>query len=331
MTTKPTFTRADFVRQRRSDKGKAAPRDRKPASSHRRAYRSETLYLPVEPRLRREAQTARQARQARGSSRAQRNDMTFRLGRADVHAPAIGLPQFDFANPRWISGAVALALAALLFLLWTSSPFTVVAAEVIGNQRIGANEINAVLGLVGEPVFKAAPAQIEANLRTAYHDLADVHVRVGLPNRITVEVVERTPVIAWFQSDAMTWIDTEGIAFQPRGEVSGLVQVVATGTPLDVQNDLDLPSYEQQFIAPDVVQIIISMAPYVPSGMPMAYDPKYGIGWQDPRGWSVYFGQSTQDMSMKVTIYQALVERLVSQGIQPSVISMEYLDAPFYK
>ncbi len=38
----------------------------------------------------------------------------------------------------------------------------------------------------------------------------------------------------------------------------------------------------------------------------MIYDPKYGMGWQDPRGWSVYFGQNTQDIDMKKKIYQAI-------------------------
>jgi hypothetical protein len=38
-----------------------------------------------------------------------------------------------------------------------------------------------------------------------------------------------------------------------------------------------------------------------------------------------------QDMNMKFTVYQILVDRILSQGIQPTLISMEYLDAPFYK
>jgi hypothetical protein len=139
------------------------------------------------------------------------------------------------------------------------------------------------------------------------------------------------PVLAWFQNNAMTWIDANGMAFMPRGEVPGLVQVAANGAPLQVQNDPATPVYEQRFINPDMVQVISGLAPYVPAGMPMIYDPQYGIGWQEPRGWVVYFGQNTQDIPMKLTIYQSLVERLISQGIQPTLISMEYLDAPFYK
>ncbi len=63
----------------------------------------------------------------------------------------------------------------------------------------------------------------------------------------------------------------------------------------------------------------------------MIYDPQYGLGWQDPRGWSVYFGQNTQNIAMKLEVYQSLVENIISQGIQPTLISMAYPDAPFYK
>jgi cell division protein FtsQ len=340
MTTKPAFNRADFVRQRRTSRTPGSTRtsqpsrDKKPRPAtppRRPSYRPETLYLPIEPRVRRDPQPARRTKQARNSSRTQHYDIAFSLGRADVRAPAISLPRLDFSSTRWISGLLTIILAGMLFLMWNTSTFIVSAADVVGNQRIGADEISAVLGIVGEPVFKAVPAQIEANLRTAYPDLAGAHVRVRFPNHVIVEVVERMPVLAWFQNNAMTWIDANGVAFTPRGEVPGLVQVAANGAPLQVQNDPTTPVYEQRFINPDMVQVISGLAPYVPAGMPMIYDPQYGIGWQEPRGWVVYFGQNTRDIPMKLTIYQPLVERLISQGIQPTLISMEYLDAPFYK
>jgi hypothetical protein len=79
------------------------------------------------------------------------------------------------------------------------------------------------------------------------------------------------------------------------------------------------------------VQAIITLAPQIPPGAPMIYDPGYGMGWQDPRGWSVFFGQDTQDIEMKKNVYQAITDLLSRQGIQPTLISVAYLDAPFYK
>jgi hypothetical protein len=73
------------------------------------------------------------------------------------------------------------------------------------------------------------------------------------------------------------------------------------------------------------------LAKDIPAGMPMTYDPVYGMGWQDPRGWNVYFGQDAKDISMKKNVYQAIVDTLLLQGVQPTLISVEYLNAPFYK
>ncbi len=331
MTTKPTFTRSDFVRQRRTSRVGGSSPTPKPAPMSRPAYRPDSLYLPGTPRPRRDPQPVHRSQQGRASSRARRYDIAFSLGRADVRAPGLSLPQIDFSDSRWVSGLLTLFLAAALFLMWNSSMFTVSAADVVGNQRLGVNEINAVLGMIGEPVFKAVPAQIEANLRTAYPDLAAVKVKVKLPNRIVVEVLERTPLLAWYQNNALTWIDANGVAFMPRGEAPGLIAVIANGSPLGVQNDPDAPLYEQRFINPDMVQVIRLMSAYAPAGIPLLYDPQYGIGWQDPLGWMVYFGHDTRQMDLKLKVYAALVEQLLARGIQPVFINMEYPDAPIYK
>jgi hypothetical protein len=202
---------------------------------------------------------------------------------------------------------------------------------VHGNQRLGAAEIDAMLGMLGQPIFKAIPAQIEANLHNAFSDLESVKVRVAFPNRIIVDVVERAPVLAWHQDGIVNWIDVNGIAFTPRGEVPGLVQVAANGAPDLTTQYLDLQLHEQKFISPEMVQALIVLAPDVPAGMPMIFDPQYGMGWQDPHGWTVYFGENTQDISMKKDVYKAILETLTLQGVQPSLISVEFLNAPFYK
>jgi hypothetical protein len=63
----------------------------------------------------------------------------------------------------------------------------------------------------------------------------------------------------------------------------------------------------------------------------MVFDPKYGMGWQDPQGWFVYFGQNTADIAMKKIVYQAILDTFSQKGIKPTLVSLAYLDAPFYK
>lgn len=331
MTSKSSIHRSSFVRQQASTRKPGTSRDSKAPASNYRTYNSRTMYLPTETRLRQNPQPARNSRQQKGNSRSQQYDLSFNLGRTSVQAPAITFTGFDLANPRLISGILTLVLVVLLIFLWSASSFSVFAAEVSGNMLIDAAEIGSRSGVLGEPIFKAVPSQVEENLRMAFPELKDVKVKVGFPNQIIVEVIERVPVITWYQQETVYWIDSEGIAFIPRGEAPGLVEVTSSGSPKDVIVNPDLPFYQQKFINPEVVQAVINLAPSVPEGMLLVYDPKYGIGWQDPRGWTVQIGQNTQELSMKLTVYQALVDSLVSQGIQPSLISMEYLDAPFYK
>ncbi len=339
MSNKPSFNRSDFVRTSPSKKGKTSARKPGPTTSTRRSYRTESAFLPVEPRPRRVPQPADRSRAGRKTSHTQRFDKVasnrsyaFSLGGTAIRAPAISLPQFDFSNPRWISGIITIALAVVLLLMWNSASFTIMQAEVVGNQRIEASVIGAGMGIVGDPVFKAVPAQIEDNLRTAYTELSAVDVKVKLPNRVIVTVEERIPVLVWFEGDNFTWIDADGVRFTPRGDVAGLVQVFALDAPQEDLNNPDLPDYEQRFISPEMVTTIATLALLAPEGMPLIYDPVYGVGWQDnANNWTVYFGQNTQDVNMKIAIYQVLVDELIKQGIQPTLISVAYLDAPFYK
>jgi cell division protein FtsQ len=333
MTTRQKTSRSSFVRHQPSTPlTRSAHTPQRTTQTVRKTYNAASVYLPVEPRpvarrTLRQAQGIAPSRKTKNSHRHGYN-IDFTLGRAKVRAPALNIPQL---GPRWVSAGLTLLLSFMLFTMWTASPFTVTTALVRGNQRLGVADINAMLGMIGQPIFKAVPAQIMANLLTAYSDLESVNVRVDFPNRIYVDVVERMPVLAWYQNGVLTWIDASGVAFMPRGEVSGLVMVAANGTPTRVPPDPALPLYEQKFIAPEMVQALTVLARAVPAGLPMTFDPLYGMGWYDPLGWTVYFGQDSQDIPMKKVVYQAIVDTLTLQGVQPSLISVEYLNAPFYK
>ncbi len=332
MTTLQKTSRANFVRQRRTPKTRSAHTPQGTEKTARKTYHPASVYLPVEPQpvARRTLRQAHGIASSRATKKPHRNgyDFAFSLGRANVRAPVLNIPQL---GSRWVSAAMTLILSFMLYAMWTASPFTVTVAEVRGNQRLGAAEINAVLGMIGQPIFKVIPAQMEANLHTAYSDLEYVKVHVGFPNHITVDVKERVPVLSWYQNGVVTWIDASGIAFTPLGEVPGLVQVAAKSVPTQVPLDPALPLYEQKFIAPEMVLALTVISHDVPAGMPMIFDPQYGMGWQDPRGWTVYLGQNTKDIPMKKMVYQAIVDTLTLQGVQPSLISVEYLNAPFYK
>jgi len=337
MTTLQKTSRANFIRKRRTSKtrttrapqnaatARATRASQQTTQTARRSYNPSTVYMPGDHRR---LTASRSLNRSVKNSSTHGYDIDFSLGRTAVHAPTLTIPQL---GTRWLSGTLTLVLIFLLYSMWTASAFTVNTADLQGNQRLSTTDVNSMLSVIGQPVFKVVPAQVEADLRNAFTELSSVKVIVGFPNRIIVDVVERTPILAWNTDSGVKWIDANGVAFTPRGDVSGLVQVTATGDPIKLPLDNALQPYEQKFIDPAMVQALITMAPNVPSGMTMTYDPIYGMGWQDPRGWTVYFGQNTKDIPTKLLVYQAIVDTLTRQGVQPSLISVENLNAPFYK
>ena len=371
MTTQQKPSRANTVRQRRASRKPSTPAfntqrsgKRQTSRTSRQAYRPESVFLPVEPRpiapttLRHlKSSVFRQSFGVDSAVKTTRNhgqrilrespgkvtknshqpgtrtmgksyDVAFNLGRTAVRAPLVSLPNL---GSRWVSAGLTLLLVFLLYTMGTANTFKVTAIELTGNQRLDTAIISTSIGLTGQPIYKAIPFKIEKALRAAFPELKHVSVRVVFPNHLQVAVVERTPILAWFQDGNTKWIDSDGIAFPPRGDVPGLVQVASSSNPPKPPEDSPKPPVDQPFIDPAMVQAILALYSQVPGGTPVIYDSKYGMGWQDSRGWSVYFGQNTQEIEMKKKVYEAILDTFSKQGIQPSLVSVAYLDAPFYK
>ena len=255
----------------------------------------------------------------------------FGLGEStSLRLPSLEL---DMGN-RWISGLIVAVCAAILFLMWSMDPFVVGSAKLVGNERLSAGDINAVMGMTGKSVILASPEQIKKNLQASFPELKDVKVSVGFPGSITVKVIERQPLIAWQQDNQVSWVDAEGVAFPPRGAAEGLIPVLALGNPPALEQDA---SYEnvnlmvKPLLTPQTVQAMQSMIAYMPEGTTLIYEPDYGFGWNDSRGWKAYFGKTTGDMPMKVTMYQTIVDNLAQRGVVPAMVSVEYPNAPFYR
>jgi cell division protein FtsQ len=366
MTPQQKPSRANVVRQRRTSQlpkervrerskktsftrgipkegGKAGTRQTSRTS--RQAYRPESVFLPVEPRpvtpttlhrmkggaLR---QTFGVSSPVSSKGRMTKNphqkgyDFAFNLGRTAVRTPQVSLPSL---GSRWVSAGLTLILIVLLYTMGTANSFKVAAIELTGNQRLDPAVVSTNLDLTGQPIFKAVPSQIEKELHSAFPDLARVSVNVIFPNHLRVAVVERTPILEWHQDGETKWIDANGFAFPRRGDVPGLVQISSSSNPPRPPVDSQKSPDGRPFIDPTMVQAILTLFPQVPGGAPMIYDSKYGMGWQDPRGWSVYFGQNIQQIEMKKQIYQAILDTFSQQGIKPTLVSVAYLDAPFYK
>ncbi len=250
---------------------------------------------------------------------------------AHPQAPSIALPRMTF-GPRWFSMLLVIACAAMMYFYVTEPYFLAQEAVIHGNQRVPSQDINSVLGIANQPAALLNPAQIEYNIRASFPEIYGAYVQVELPAKVTITVAERQPVAAWLQDGQVVWVDAYGYAFPPRGQVDGLVTVTAAGNPPTPDNlDLSQTIGARPFLTKELSAAIATLAPQVPEGAALVYDPRYGLGWSDPRGWQAYFGKNNSGIATKLAVYQSLVENLAARGVQPTIISVEYPNSPFYR
>ena len=267
----------------------------------------------------------------------------------NVPGAELRLPAIPFVHLGWraVSLLMAMMMIACLALIWKAPVFSVTSVQANGLQRLTANDLNTVMKAIGKSVFTLNPVKMDQALTEAFPELSDIAVRVNLPASVKVVVTERQPIIDWIQDGTETWVDAEGISFPVRGTISDtLVRVEGHGTmpsitapgsqdgqqtvPAQIA-DMTISTKPTLQLSHDLVSAILALNAKMPADTLLVYDSDHGLGWNDPQGWEVYFGAEDEDMGMKLVVYQALVERLNSEGIQPALISVEYVHAPYYR
>jgi hypothetical protein len=317
MSEKRELPRAELVRQRREREN-----TRRLEQASKRAYKPE---ITVTSRNRGHI-TAKQKR----VTHERRFNIALGLSNLHLQRPRISLPKL-LAGWRPTSLFITFVLCAALYLAWTLPYFHATWANVQGNSRLTVDEINAVLGISGQSIFTIQPEEVETRLRLNYPELASAEVTVYLPNHVFVNVTERQPVILWQQGEGYTWIDATGLAFRPRGVVTGLIPVLGNGVPPAGIASPDDPLSPPPFLTKEMVEAILLLSPTVPAGTMMVYDPLNGLGWNDARGWQVFFGTDAKDMALKIRVYQSLVDSLTARGLSPIFVSVAYANAPYYR
>ncbi len=313
MTEKRSSSRSDEVRVRR-----AREQEKRQKQATERAYR------PL-PKVTSRRKTPRLRSVQNQVDR--RYNIAVGLPQSRLHVPT--LPRI---KPGWRTASLVLSLAlgVALYLLWNLPYFRVTEAQVTGAARLTSADVNAALGVSGQPIFGLQSDELETRLRLNYPELSSAQVTIGLPNQVAIQVTERQPVLLWQQGDGYTWIDATGVAFRPRGEVSGLILIASLATP-PAGLPTDDPFSPVPYLSADLVKSAQTLAAILPPGASMIYDARNGFGWQDPQGWQVFFGTNSKDMALKVRVYQSLAASLTARGIYPAFISVVQVDAPYYR
>jgi hypothetical protein len=243
-----------------------------------------------------------------------------RLG-AGVQLPAVPVVR---PGPRLLS---ALLLGVVLLGGWqlVAAPrFSVVEAEVTQTLMLPDQLIRSLIGVDRHSVFLVDPQAIRARLESQ-PEIARAQVSVKWPNRVVVGIEERHPIVEWNDAGRVWWISPEGIGYLAHGAWPGLIKMASRKPLLAISPDPLAP-----VVAPEILRAAGVLSAQLPPEVVLLYHQDHGLGFEDPRGWRVNVGVEG-DLVLKYRLYERIAEALQAQGIQPALVSVEDIGAPYYE
>lgn len=317
-------TRAELLREKRDSRS----RKTKPERTRRSQKRSSGEFPPILVRGGMAAAVSHSQRRVKSGKR--RFDIALNGQGAEMRLPSI--PTFG-VGWRLFSALLIGVLGFMLYYLWSAPFFSVDAINVSGLVRLSDAEINAVADVVGKSIIFVDPVKMEEELGSAFPELEKISIKTDVPNKVVVNLVERQPVLAWEEDGQTYWIDEHGLAYKPQGDANPSIYVQGSDLLAPSEEDSELVedgSAQVQKIPVELVESIQILSEKIEENSPITYDNVHGIGWFDSRGWQVYFGHDG-DMELKWKVYRKTFKRLKKAGIQPALISVEHVHAPYYR
>ena len=255
------------------------------------------------------------------------------------------LPAFPKIKLGWrlISGAIFVLSLAVVITFTGLNVFAVTGITLEGAERLSSEVLMSQLGVAGKSIVSINPKALASQITETFPGVKTVKVSAGLPASLTIKVTERQPLVLWQEPENTYWIDDEGVMFYAQGEAEVALAVVATGnppaamvaTPEDVEEPIEGDVTEvttgMTQTTPAFIDALFALRNYLPEGSALQYDPEFGLGWQDPSGWLVYFGSDISNIDLKLVEYETIIAELQAKNLTPALISLEFLYAPYYR
>lgn len=290
----------------------------------------------------------------------------------DQHGTELRLPALPVFHPGWriLSALIAVLALAGIITFYSSPFFQIMAVDIIGLQRISAEELLGKLNLEYIPIVEIDPKAITEAIAADYPDLMDIQVTLEMPSFITISAVERQPVLAWRQGDNLTWVDADGFIFIARGDAGPLLTIESENdiplAPLAVEeisaqakaaekatqeaksetaakpglfsqvaSTPEEKAVEKEKGLEKADPVLIAAAQELIQKLPpetiLIYQQEHGLGWTDPQGWQVFIGKDLNQFEVKFALYQSIASYLAKNEIKPVLVSVEHINAPFYR
>jgi cell division protein FtsQ len=266
---------------------------------------------------------------------------------AEMEMPAFPVIRFGW---RLVSGILVAITSLLLMVMFTAPELEVNEIEVHGLQRITTADVIAVLNTTGTRIYEFDPLAATLALQSAFPELREIQVKMGLPANIAVSAIERVPAFIWKDGDKTMWIDAEGYLFTPRGEIDTLLTIEADSLPLikvplspqpaDLQPErLSKITGEEGTVKPKKIKIVDPkilvvanrLSQELPPDTVLTYNEQNGLGWNAHEGWYVFVGRDLNNLDVKLAVYHHIAETLREKEERPGLINVANINAPYYR
>lgn len=268
-------------------------------------------------------------------------------------------------NSRWISLAIVALAAYALFVIGGDDRFYLNYIPVEGASTIDLNDLVTESGLAGSHIFAADP-QEAADRIGEVGGVVTATVTLHWPNDVVIRIREKPPLATWQEGEQLFWIDEDGQLTNARAQTVGLLNIIseipvatdvqaepsgATGELAAGDTSMDEAAANEQanednadndeatadeagsmahFVPRDVLIGALQLRELRPNIDKLYYKPSDGLGYQDGRGWTAYFGTG-RDMHQKLVVYETIVANLLERGARPAYISVANQYKPYYR
>jgi len=271
---------------------------------------------------------------------------SFAIDKVGTELIVPGLPILKIGW-RLLSGILLVFLSLYLVAFIKMPNFVVQNIETSGLSAYEINDFENILQVNGKFVYEIDPQVLEAKLTETYPEIMGLNVIINFPSQVLITGIQRTPVVEWKNGDTSLWIDKDRNIFPSRGKADTVIMVNSSNDPpLSFEDSflMDLNSDKKNDEEKDIEQsltnkrvdkllfdAVVRIGTQMPENFVISYDSRTGIGWNDPRGWYVSFGNDLENLDEKLMVYETVLKEFIAKNIQPSFISVENLHAPYYR
>ena len=128
----------------------------------------------------------------------------------------------------WIRLPALLLVFGSLYLLralYHNERYTVRNVTIEGTRLLPKADILAAMGVEQASLFWVNPKSLETHLLNTFPLLEEVSIRSMLPDRVEVQLTERSNVLLWESGGQTWWVDYQGTVLGVAGSPVGLVVI----------------------------------------------------------------------------------------------------------